>query len=60
MHNIDTFKPMIEEGGLELVQHSLIDRGVAEGTNIRHFFSKFTLITPLSDATKYVIVCRKK
>ena len=58
--DIDTFKPMIEEGGLELIQHSLIDRGVAEGTNIRHFFSKFTLITPLSDATKYVIVCRKK
>ena len=58
--DVDTFKPMIEESGLELVQHSLVDRGMGGSTNIRHFYSKWTLITNVSDATKYVIVCKKK
>ena len=58
--DVDTFKPMIEDGGLELVHHSLIDKGVGAGTNRRHFFAKFTMINQVADATKYVIVCKKK
>ena len=58
--DVDTFKPMIEEGGLELIQHSLIDQGVGASSNVRHFFAKFTMITNINDATKYVIVCKKK
>ena len=58
--DVDTFKPMIEDGGLELVHHSLIDGGVGAGTNARHFFAKFTMIANVNEATKYVIVCKKK
>ena len=58
--DVDTFKPMIEEGGLELVQHSLIDKGIGSGTEVRHFFARTQVVTNISDATKYVIVCKKK
>ena len=58
--DIDTFKPMIEEGGLDMVHHSLIDKGIGSGTETRHFFARTTLIANISDATKYVIVCKKK
>ena len=58
--DIDTFKPMIDEGSLDMVHHSLIDKGIGSGTETRHFFARTTVIANISDATKYVIVCKKK
>jgi hypothetical protein len=58
--DIDTFKPMIDNAGLELVYHTIIDNGLGTNTSSRHFFMKSMLVHPTQGRDKYAMVTKLK
>ena len=57
--DIDTFKPMIENGGLELVHHTMIDKGMGGHAHARHFFLRQVLVHS-NIGNQYVMVTKIK
>jgi len=57
--DIDTFQPMIDKGNLELVHHTLIDKGLGANSVSRHWFLRRVLVKAHS-TNMYAMVTRKK
>lgn len=59
--DIDTFKPMLDNAGLEIVYHTLIDGGMGATSTARHFFLKGVMVhAVLGPLDKYVMVTKLK
>ena len=57
--DIDTFQPMIDKGNLELIHHTLIDKGMGATSVSRHWFFRRVLMKA-HITNMYAMVTRKK
>ena len=57
--DIDTFQPMLDKGNLELIHHTLIDKGMGASSVARHWFFRRVLVKAHS-TNMYAMVTRKK
>ncbi len=57
--DIDTFQPMLDKGNLELIHHTLIDKGMGANSVARHWFFRRVLVKAHS-TNMYAMVTRRK
>ncbi len=57
--DVDTFMPMIEKAGMELVHHTIIDKGMGGHSHARHWFLRTMLVHP-NVGNQWVMVTKVK